>query len=326
MKRGFKPRFFDPARAPGARVDARGRVTVTLAAGGGYVYGDEIVLAVNAALATRRALLVVGQPGTGKSTLAANVAAILKRKYYERVVTSRTRARDLMWGFDAMHRLADAQPGQPLRPRVRYIEPQVLWWAFDAKSAAWRGANVAERPEVDPAVDPAKGSGSKAVVLLDEIDKAEPDVPNDLLEAFELERFRIDDLDGERFVQGRRDNLLVIVTTNRERELPAAFVRRCVVLDLDRPEAEWEDWLVTIGDQRFGAEHQAFHREIAKRVMKLRSAAAEFGQRKPSTAEYLDALETCQRLSIGPKSPIWDLVAQALLEKGAASAAGDERA
>lgn len=326
MNRGFKAKFFDPARAPGAKADARGRVTVTVDAGRGYVYGDDIVLAVNAALATQRALLVAGHPGTGKSTLAANVAAILKRKYYGSVVTSRTRARDLMWSFDALHRLADSQPGQPLPPRVRYIEPRVLWWAFDAKSAARRGATGTELRAIDRAIDPAQGSGTKTVVLLDEIDKAEPDVPNDLLEALELGRFKIEDLDGERIVQGRSEKLLVIITTNRERELPAAFVRRCVVLDLDRPETEWEDWLVTIGNQRYGVTRRAFHREIAQRVMKLRRNAAESGQRKPSTAEYLDALATCRRLGIGPKSLIWDRVAQALLTKGATGSTTDERA
>jgi len=104
-----------------------------------YVYGDskssEIVLAVNVALATGRPLLVRGPSGSGKSSLALNVARVLDYRYYEHVVTSRTVALDLLWRFDVVRRLSDAQAGGT-KPLSDYIEPGVLWWAFDPRAPA----------------------------------------------------------------------------------------------------------------------------------------------------------------------------------------------
>lgn len=329
---GFTPRFFDPASAPGASTDATGCTTVKLA-GSVYVYNPAIVLAVNAALATHRPLLIAGSPGTGKTTLAANVAAVLGRRFYQRVVTSRTRARDLLWRFDQLQRLAAAHEGQALPPRAAHIEPQLLWWAFDAASAACRGALPDELDRMPPLLtDPATGGTSaRSVVLLDEIDKAEPDVPNDLLEVLDLERFQIDDLEGSRVVQGSRADVLVCITTNRERELPGAFVRRCVVLDLDRAEAEWEDWLLRIGRQHLGLKTTRatpavkLMQAVAAQVMALRAQAEQQGLRKPGTAEFLDMLRACTALAIQPGGADWLRLADALLGKGRASSAADGR-
>lgn len=323
---GFTPRFFDPASLPGARTDAAGCTTVKLPGGSVYVYNPVIVLAVNAALATRRPLLIAGSPGTGKTTLAANVAGVLGRKFYQRVVTSRTRARDLLWRFDQLQRLAAAQEGGTLPPRAAHVEPQLLWWAFDPASARLRGALDSEQAGITPLDDPATGGpGPQSVALIDEIDKAEPDVPNDLLEVLDLERFQIDDLEGTRIVQGRRQDVLVCITTNRERELPGAFVRRCVVLDLDRPESEWEAWLVRIGQQHVGSRGAPLQRAVAGLVMAMRQDAEAQGLRKPGTAEYLDTLRACRELAIQPESTAWRQVADALLGKGRASAADGRR-
>jgi MoxR-like ATPase len=324
----FTPRFFDPASAVGAVTDADGCTTVDRP-GRVYVYNPAIVLAVNAALATQRPLLIAGSPGTGKTTLAANVAAVLGRKFYQRVVTSRTRARDLLWRFDQLQRLAAAHEGRDLPPRAAHIEPQLLWWAFDPASAALRGALPGELDARHHLADPATGGpGPQSVVLLDEIDKAEPDVPNDLLEVLDLERFQVDDLEGQRVVQGRRGDVLVCITTNRERELPGAFVRRCVVLDLDRPEADWPDWLVRIGRQRLrikgskGAGARLLQ-DVAAQVMALRTLAEQQGQRKPGTAEFLDMLRACIQLGIQPGGDDWQRLSEALLGKGRASTAAD---
>src|SRR5207247_10722598 len=141
-----------------------------------------IILAVNLARAARRPLFVAGRPGTGKTTLASNVAGVLGWKYYQRVVTSRTRARDLMWTFDSLRRLSDAQErGKALPPRAAYVQPQEFWWAFVPDSARQRGATEHEQKFVQPATDPGQSTSLAppgdsdhvpAVLLLDEIDKA----------------------------------------------------------------------------------------------------------------------------------------------------------
>jgi MoxR-like ATPase len=310
MDLGFTPQYFDPARA--GRED-KALLTVTVrGTAGSYVYSPQIILAVNLALASRRPLFVAGRPGTGKTTLARNVAHVLGRRYYQRVITSRTRARDLMWQFDSLRRLSDAQErDKPLPPRAFYVQPQVLWWAFDPASAAQRGAAAHELSKVPPAADPAL-AGTGAVVLLDEIDKADPDVPNDLLEALDVARFTVDELDTPLEVRGDPAAVLVMITSNGERELPPAFLRRCVVLTLDDPTA---DWLVTIANDRFGAGNAAFHRQIADQVLRLRDAARAADLREPSTAEYLDAIAACRELGIDAKAPSWSLVAGALLWK-----------
>jgi len=316
MPNDFIPAFFNPAQAPAARVETGGLVVVHPPTGNPYVYGSEIVLAVNVALATQRPLLVAGSPGTGKTSLASSAAGVLGWKFYPRVITSRTKAQDLMWTFDALRRLADAQASAhavgALKPREAYVEPQVLWWAFDAASARRRGG-ADDAADVPLAPDPqASVQSENAVVLLDEIDKAEPDVPNDLLEALDTERFTVEALDPPLRVEGRRDRVLLVITTNGERELPAAFIRRCVVLKLQAPTA---DWLVSIADDRFGAAPDGLHRRIATRLIALRELALQQNLREPSTAEYLDALRACRKLGIDTASPRWALLEQSLLWK-----------
>ena len=110
--------------------------------GEAYVTSQDVNLAVDVALATGRPLLVRGEPGSGKSTLAPFVAKDRLWRYYEHVVTSRTQATDLLWSFDSVRRLADAQtlPRGARLDDFRYVEPGVLWWAFAPVSAASRGA------------------------------------------------------------------------------------------------------------------------------------------------------------------------------------------
>lgn len=306
----YERKHFDP-RAAGGEVLDDGSVSFRTADGDVYVYQERIVLAVNVALATGRPLLIAGEPGSGKSTLAKNVAAALGWWYYKAMITSRTQANDLLWTFDALRRLNDAyDPNAALRSKQHYIEPGTLWWAFDAGTAEHRGTHeqlAADARARNPGIPGA--SDLAAVVLLDEIDKADPDVPNDLLEPFDLGAFTVRET-NERVESKRR--VLLMLTTNGERELPPAFMRRCVTLVLDEPDA---NWFVRIAEQRFGAAGGALHRDVAQHVMLLRHRAEQLGVREPSTGEYLDALAACKDLSVGTASDAWTQFVRTVLWK-----------
>lgn len=272
-----------------------------------YVYSDEITLAVNVALATRRPLLVRGPSGGGKSSLARNVANVLKYRYYEAVISSRTQARDLLWEVDLLRRLHDAQiPNQPFEADLApYVVPGVLWWAFDRPSALLRRGDTKE-PGAQTHPDAAR-----AVVLLDEIDKADPDVPNNLLVPLGSLQFLVEET-GE-LVQTTRDQApLVFITTNDERELPAAFLRRCVEVVL--PPASVER-LVEIGKAHFPNVEEATLTTVAEHIGKSFVAAGKTGDTKPSPAEYLDTLRACERLDIKTDSPDWKSVVRMTLWK-----------
>ncbi|MDR4484628.1 MAG: MoxR family ATPase [Nitrospirales bacterium] len=256
-----------------------------------YVYNEEIKLAINVALATGRPLLVRGAPGSGKSSLAPNIARKAQWRYYEGVITSRTEARDLLWTFDAVRRLGDAHSGGAKLP-VEYIEPGVLWWAFNPESAAFRGRDSSERKGVTPLSDPSPRKHVRAVVLLDEIDKADPDVPNNLLVALGSREFTVLET-GKTIVSVQVP--LVVITTNNERALPAAFLRRCVVLALPDPAP---DRLKVIGKAHVKGIPVELFEAAANKFNELKLQARAFRLREPSTAEYLDLLWACKHLKV----------------------------
>jgi MoxR-like ATPase len=308
----FTKTYFNPA-ASGGRVETDGSVTHGSGdqPGDVYVYSESTVLALNVAMATARPLLISGEPGSGKTTLALNAARVLGRWFFKETVTSRTKADDLMWRFDTLRRLNDAQtPGEPLRPRQYYVEPGRLWWAFDPVSAITRGKGWQVGPD-DSAANPGiPGTDNRAVLLLDEIDKADPDVPNDLLEPFDTGSFSVRDTDD---AIARQRDVLLILTTNGERELPPAFLRRCVTLKLAEPTA---DWLVQIAERRSGLGAGAtLIRAVADEVMAWRAVARKLGVRAPGTAEFLDAVRACQDLGITTQSEAWQSVARTALWK-----------
>jgi MoxR-like ATPase len=289
-----------------------------------YVYNERIELAVNVSLATGRPLLVRGPSGCGKSSLARNIAKRLGWRYYEQVITSRTQARDLLWVFDSLRRLGDAQASKLDEDPAHYVEPGVMWWAFDPKSGARRGRPEKSREGApiiitDPATDPGVGPDSDgAVVLLDEIDKADPDVPNNLLVPLGSFEFPVKET-GARVAATRP--LMIVITTNDERVLPTAFMRRCVVLKLDAPDASL---LVKVAREHYGPDKRRIYKPIAERVVKisLEAASAAQGvaagqQPVPSTAEYLDTVRACIDLEISPvdDDEEWQALTKATLAK-----------
>ncbi len=271
-----------------------------------YRFTDEIELAVNVALVTGRPLLVRGRSGCGKSSLARSVANKLGRRYYEIVVTSRSQAADFLYRIDLVRRLNDAQAGQSLPNELfSYVEPGKLWWAFDPESAARRGATETEMKALglatiaDPAIFPASGSGDDAVVLIDEIDKADPDVPNDLLVPLGSFEFNVPEIN--RRIATKRKPFLIL-TSNEERSLSPAFLRRCVQLVIPSPTASD---LVEIGKLHFRDGDDGLLQKIA-----IICGAPDASTREsdplgldspgPSVAEFLDLTATCLQLGIEP--------------------------
>jgi MoxR-like ATPase len=294
-----------------------------------YELSANLGLAVEVALAIRRPLLLRGEPGTGKSSLAPYLARTKQLRYYEHVVTAQTLASDLLWSFDTVRRLGDAQirtPGVKLDD-FDYIEPGPLWWALAPQSAARRG-KPAGQPVTRPCVEPfaeinAGRQGNGAVVLIDEIDKADPDMPNGLLVPLGSEEFTVVDtgtvVRQEWSGRGSRPVHLVVITTNEERELPQAFLRRCVVAVLPVPKAPA---LVTIAKQHLARYVSSFDEPdtkligaVADALSTARDEAKGRGVRPPGTAEFLDALRACWNLGITLDSQEWrDLREMVLLK------------
>ena len=311
-----------------------------------HVFDRDSAQAIRAALASRRPLLVRGEPGVGKTQLAAAAAKVLKRPLVARVVDSRTESRDLLWTFDAVMRLADAQAASsflPARGRsgsgpgesstqqpsftkqdirkaldlADYVRPGPLWWAFDWKSALAQS----KRSETTPPAHVKEHVKNGRVVLIDEIDKADTDVPNGLLEALGAGQFT---------PQGRIEPVriiepfpLVVVTTNEERVLPAAFVRRCFVLHLSLPEKQEAliEFLIARGEVHFqdaGEGRENLFRKAAKLIADERASARDrFVKPLPGQAEFLDLLRAVLVLgkSDGDPAELIDSIAHYVLKK-----------
>lgn len=289
-----------------------------------YVFNDNIAIAVDIALATGRPLLVAGAPGSGKSRLAEAMATLLEWNYLHTTMTSRMRLEDLTADYDHLLRMHDAQTRskeEGMKPDWAYLKPGIFWWAFNSITASTRGGNAEEAKQHNatleyPGVVTVNQSNlNKTVLLIDEIDKAEPDLPNDLLEP--LDRYRFTRPDGKQVDAFKDLEILTIITTNRERELPAAFMRRCVSLVLEAPD---EDKLVNIAghhfpDQKDTAAFKKLSQAVAAKTISLQEQAVGLNRRPPSTSEFLDALKTCDKLKIDVEHKAWQLIEQSILIK-----------
>lgn len=270
-----------------------------------HVFDEDSIYAVNAALAAKRPLLIRGEPGIGKSQLARAAAKVLKRAFVQQVIDAHCESQDLMWHFDAVQRLADAQLGHAAGQNIEtlksmlqlkhYLHPGPLWWALDWQGAAKQAEALGiPKPVQEPDSDPANG----CVLLIDEIDKAEMDVPNGLLEALGDGCFTPKGWGAPVCASGVSP--LVIITTNEERALPSAFLRRCLVL-YQRLVKDGEDLvekLVKRGRAHFEKMDEQVLREAAQQLQKDRQAALD-AQLKPlpGQAEYLDLLRALNNLA-----------------------------
>jgi MoxR-like ATPase len=295
---GYTPWFSPPDDIPtassiGTRALSGDRLDVPI-----YIYNDEIIRAVNVAGVTGRPLLVEGPSGCGKSSLAEHVAFRMEWAYYRYTVTSRTQAGDLLYRIDQLKRLRDAEAGESVDDLGKYIEPGVLWKAFDDRGAA--SVRASEKPApADPFRVPKKGAGNGTVLLLDEIDKADPDIPNNLLLPLGSYEFPVDELNFSVYAQRVP---LVILTTNNERKLPDAFLRRCVNLKLLSPD---EERLKAAGQAHYPNATPGLVETVAKLLVKTSSE-----KNRPSTAEYLDTIRACDSLKVNPDSPDWEWLKQ----------------
>ncbi|WAS96398.1 AAA family ATPase [Nannocystis punicea] len=266
--------------------------------------------AINAALAAERPLLVRGEPGTGKSQLARTAAFLLDRAFRWKVVDAQTQVSDLFYSFDAVERLAQAQVAGTNRGETRsvaelldelnFVRPGPLWWAFDAEGAAKQDARYQARSGATTATELPRDADRRGfVVLIDEIDKTDSSVPNGLLEALGQSTFAVPR--GQVALPRKGPAPLVVITTNEERELPSAFIRRCMVFQIPVPTGRTEliEQLVARGRTHFRrALDESLLVEAAEMVFDDRKAARERGLPPPGQAEYLDLLRAVQRLGV----------------------------
>ena len=220
-----------------------------------YVAGNDLTIAVNAAIALERPLLVKGEPGTGKTELARQVAEALGLKLLEWHVKSTTKASQGLYEYDAVSRLRDSQLGDERVNDVRnYIKRGKLWEAFSADE--------------------------KVVLLIDEIDKADIEFPNDLLQELDRMEFYVYET-GETI--SARQRPIVIITSNNEKELPDAFLRRCFFHYITFPEI---DTLTRIVDVHYPGIKQKLVQAALTQFYEIRDTPGL--KKKPSTSEALD--------------------------------------
>ena len=234
-----------------------------------YIATGDLTLAVNAARTLQRPLLIKGEPGTGKTLLAEEVARALDMPLFQWHIKSTTKAQQGLYEYDAVSRLRDSQLGDPRVEDIgHYILHGVLWQAFEC-----------EQP---------------SVVLIDEIDKADIEFPNDLLR--ELDRMEFHCYELRQTIKAKH-RPLIIITSNNEKELPDAFLRRCFFHYIKFPDKETMQRIVTVHFPRL---KHALLREALEVFFDLRDVPGL--KKKPSTSELIDWLKLLLAEDIPPEA------------------------
>ena len=234
-----------------------------------YVATEDLKVAVNAAIVLERPLLVKGEPGTGKTVLAEEVAKALGAPLLTWHIKSTTKAQQGLYEYDAVSRLRDSQLGDPrVSDITNYIKRGKMWEAF--------------------------ASEARPVLLIDEIDKADIEFPNDLLLELDRMEFHVYET-GETIKASKRP--IVMITSNNEKELPDAFLRRCFFHYIKFPDAETMEQIV---DVHFPSIKKRLVEEALRIFFEVRDVPGL--KKKPSTSELLDWLKLLLNEDIGPET------------------------
>jgi MoxR-like ATPase len=262
-----------------------------------HIFNEDDCYALWAAYAAGRPLLVRGKSGTGKSQLAKAIAHQLGWAFVSEVIRGNTELSDLHWNFDAIGRLGEAQAMSKVECNLKelkagkFLSPSAFWWAYDWESAERQYNQCRTRLKAKPESN-NNAHENGVVLLIDEIDKAEPDLPNGLLETLGNYQFTVPYINQT--IKANPEKVLVIITTNEERELPTAFVRRCFVHTLKMEEDEL--WLKQRGELHFGDKiAESVYVDAAKLLLDDRKLYKRY---PPGLAEYIDLLSALSKLKL----------------------------